>query len=331
VERVHRYTIKDVAKAAGVSKTTVSRYLNKQFDRMSEETKERIEDIIQDLDYVPNRYASSLTTKRSGQIGVVVGDIYNMYSTALLKGIGQVTHKAGSQILIANGAGDLAQEKQVLLNMLSQGVDGIVLQPATGDADHYAFLKQSNIPVVLVDRITQPLLFPCITSNDISSAEKMARIMLDRNYENILVVVNPIDRASVRYERYRGVAQVARAAGKPISLLEVENDVVDGIGQWLTTTKAHHPAIFAANGRLLLESLRWLQKNQISVPDEVGLCGYDDWDWTDLANPPLTVINQHPEKIGEAVAEKLMQKISGVPVSISRTQLPADIIIRSSL
>lgn len=327
-----KYTINDVAKAADVSKATVSRYLNGRFERMSLTTRRRIKAVIAELGYVPNYNASALKSKRSHQIGVVVGDVSNVYSTFLIKGISGITRLRQDQILITDAGEDPAQEEAALKNLVSQNVDGIVLQPAQIKAEAYQFLKDAGIPVVLVDRLTRPLLFPCVTSNDMASGKMLAQSVLEKGYQSILVVSNPVDQATVRYERYRAFATICKNADIPITLLEVEGeDDVSGIEAWRETVQNRKAAIFAANGNLLMATLRWLQANHVAVPDSVGLCGYDDWNWGELANPPLSVVNQDPEKIGREVAMRLEKLIDGKDVPIGRTEIPAEVHVRASL
>ncbi|MCI1987256.1 MAG: substrate-binding domain-containing protein, partial [Lactobacillus sp.] len=303
-----------------------------RFERMSLATRRKIKTVIADLGYVPNYNASALKSKRSHQIGVVVGDVSNVYSTFLIKGISGVTRTRQDQILIADGGEDPQQETVALQNLLSQNVDGIILQPARPDASAYQFLKDADIPVVLVDRLLRPLLFPCVTSNDTASGKLLAQAVLEKGYQNILVLSHAVDNATVRYERYRAFATVCRNAQIPITLLEVAADEdVSGVAQWLAAAGDKQSAIFATNGILLMAALRWLQHQKIAVPEQVGLCGYDDWNWGELANPPLSVVNQNPEKIGREVALRLEQLIAGKEVFVGRTEIPAEVHIRESL
>ena len=109
-----KITIKEVAEEAGVSKTTISRFLNKNYGNMSKETKERIAEVIERLNYRPSKQAQALKSKHSYLIGVVVADISNMFSSLLLKGIGEVLEKSGYQMIIMDAANSITQEKELL-------------------------------------------------------------------------------------------------------------------------------------------------------------------------------------------------------------------------
>ena len=324
------YTINDVAKQAGVSKATVSRYLNGHFERMSETTKARLKTVIADMHYVPNHNASALKSKRTHQIGVVVGDLANGYAPYLVKGIAAITQPLGVQILVAEGK-TVDQERDVLLNLLSQNVDGIILQPRSPHASDYQFLQDANVPVMLVDRLIEPLVFACVTSNDRQATNILAQAVLEKGYQQVLVIANPLAEASVRQERYDAWQTVGQKLDVPVTLLEVDDDDVDDLQTWLTRVHNQKSVIFAANGNLLLATLKWLQHHHIGIPETVGLCGYDDWRFGGLAAPALTVVNQDLHQIGQTVAQQLMTLISGDKIEICRTEIPADIHMRQSV
>lgn len=324
------YTINDVAAKAGVSKATVSRYLNGHFERMSAATKAKLEAVIADLHYVPNHNASALKSKRTHQIGVVVGDLANGYAPFLVKGIAAVTQPLGVQILVAAGQ-SVAEEHAALVNLLSQNVDGIILQPRSPYASDYQFLQDAHVPVVLVDRLVTPLVFACVTSNDRQASSILAETVLEKGYQQALVIANPLAEASVRRERFEAWQTVGKKLNVPVSLLEVADADVAELQTWLNRVHHQRAVIFAANGNLLLATLKWLQHHQVAIPETVGLCGYDDWRFGELAAPALAVVNQDLNKIGQTVAKQLMTLIAGEPITICRTEIPADIHLRKSV
>src|SRR5699024_2570336 len=121
-------TISQVAEKAGVSKTTISRFLHGHYGNMSKETKERIAQTIEELKYRPNRQAQALKSKRSYLIGIVVADISNMYSSLLLKGIGEILGQVEYQMIIVDAANSIKQERELLEKLIDQGVEGIIIQ-----------------------------------------------------------------------------------------------------------------------------------------------------------------------------------------------------------
>ncbi|QEU47592.1 LacI family transcriptional regulator [Schleiferilactobacillus harbinensis] len=335
-EKTVRPKIDDVARAANVSKATVSRYLNGHFERMSPATKTRIAAVIEEMDYVPNRQASALKSRRTHLVGVVVADVSNMYSTRLIAGISELTKEAGDQILIADSANDPGEELRTLQLLLGQNVDGIILQPLSTDPHTYDFIQAQGVQLVMVDRTTTPVAQVTITSSDYAASRELAEAIVKARYQDLIVFANPIAGASSRRLRYQGFADVAQEHGLSITLLETGDDSpkekdAGMIGQWLTSHPGHRPAVFTTNGRLLMAALTWMQDQGLRAPRDLGICGYDDWDWARLAGPGVTSVNQHPQRIGQTAARYLYQAIAGQPAPAQRIEIPADVTLRHSL
>ncbi|WP_158280513.1 LacI family DNA-binding transcriptional regulator [Lacticaseibacillus chiayiensis] len=325
-----KLTITDVAEKAGVSKATISRYLNGRFEHMSAATKAHIAAVIAELNYTPSPQASSLKTNRSHLIGVVVADISNIYSTLLISGINKVTQQSMDQILINDAANDLKSEAKALEMLLSMNVDGIIMQPLSPVAHHYDLIRDSQTPMVLVDRITRPLTWPTVTADDYRSTAKLARAILKSHYDDILILINPIAQISTRQSRYQAFVDTFKTTPTTVTLLETSSDSIAPLANWITAHPQKHPLIFAGNGRLLMATLRWLHDKGLRIPQDVALSGYDDWDWAELVTPGISAVSQHPDVIGQTAAELLAQQIAGEPVAVQRMEIPADVRIRSS-
>ncbi|MHA3067113.1 LacI family DNA-binding transcriptional regulator [Lacticaseibacillus saniviri] len=325
-----KVTISTIADAAGVSKATVSRYLNGHFERMSSETKQKIAAVIKQFDYYPNRQASSLKSSRTHLIGVVAADISNIYSTLLIKGINEVARTDHNQIMIGDAGDRLEQEREVLQLLLSQNVDGIILQPQSADPTAYQFITAANTPMVMVDRLTQPLSWPTVTSTDYRSSFELAQHVVAK-YNEIAVFSNPIQLASPRSLRYQAFVDAAAEKGAHVTLVETTGTRMAPLADYWRTHKEQHPAIFSTNGRLLMAVLQWLQDNAIQYPKQVGICGYDDWDWASLAGPGISSVAQHPTAIGAVAMHQLMAQIDGETLPALDQQVPATVNIRHSL
>ena len=145
-------TINDVASAAGVSKTTVSRYLNNRTDLMSEKTKNRIEKMIELLDYHPSELARSLKSKKTKTIGVVVPELRSPFYTSAISGIEEVLKKHGYSIIIMECENKLENEQNNIKEMLSRDVDGIIVDTVSSDNEYLVSLDIQKFPIVLLDR-----------------------------------------------------------------------------------------------------------------------------------------------------------------------------------
>lgn len=209
-----KVTISQVAEQAGVSKTTISRFLNGQYGNMSKETKERITSVIEELNYRPSRQAQALKSKRSYLIGVVVADISNMYSSLLLKGIGAVLERNGYQMIIMDAANSVKQEHSLLEKLLDQGVEAIILQASSRNAENYQFIQDYNIPLLLVDRQTEPVIWPLVTTNNQETVEEILHQALQKDYQKVLVVSEPLQDVTTREVRYHTVENMAEKMEK---------------------------------------------------------------------------------------------------------------------
>ncbi|QXJ58176.1 LacI family DNA-binding transcriptional regulator [Enterococcus raffinosus] len=301
-----KITIKEVAEEAGVSKTTISRFLNNNYGNMSKETKEKIAEVIERLNYRPSKQAQALKSKHSYLIGVVVADISNLYSSLLLKGIGSILEKSGYQMIIVDAANSVKQEKELLEKLIDQNVEGIILQPSSRQTANYDFITERNIPLLLVDRQTEPEKWSSVMTNNIDSTQEVIEKALAKGYENVVVISEPVQDVSTRELRYETVKKTMEKAGKGWKLLEVtdEDQLTESLAPIIADTRKN--LLFASNGRVLMDVLAWLIQHGIKIPEDVGITGFDDWNLTELVGPGITSIEQPSREIGKIAGQYLM-------------------------
>lgn len=301
-----KITIKEVAEEAGVSKTTISRFLNNNYGNMSKETKERIAEVIARLNYRPSRQAQALKSKHSYLIGVVVADISNLYSSLLLKGIGSVLEESGYQMIIVDAANSVAQEKGLLEKLLDQNVEGIILQPSSRETDNYAFISERGVPLLLVDRQTEPEKWSSVMTNNRAATKEVVEKSLKIGYETVVVISEPVKDVSTRDLRFQTVKKTVHAAGKTCKLIELTD--AESLSELMPPIIAspQKQLLFASNGRVLMDVLAWLIQNNIAIPEQIGITGFDDWNLTELVGPGITSIEQPSKKIGKIAGQQLM-------------------------
>lgn len=326
-----KVTINVIAEMARVSKTTVSRFLNGKFDNMSEATKERIAETIAELDYHPSRQAQALKAKNSLLIGISVADISNMYTSRLLKGISDYFQNTIYQVLIMDGDNSIEREYSNLEKMVTERIDGIILQPLVHQPDHYQLLIDENIPVVQVDRYTEPSTWPAVVSDNFQKSLEVADLMKSKNYEEIIVLSNHINGVSSRMNRYNGLKTGIENTNITIKLIEIDDNK-----DWQNTLQSMlesptKKVLYALNGQVLWEIVRFLKKHHIAIPDDVGVIGYDDDMFADMISPEITSVSQNPQEIGRTAAANLMQ-IMNDETTLSKTiRIPSTIQMRESL
>lgn len=137
-------TINDIAQLSKTSKTTVSFFLNQKFEKMSDETRQRIQEVIDETGYRPSTIARSLNSKKTKLLGVLIGDITNTFSNQIVKGIEHITKQKGYQIIVGNSNYDAKSEEDYIENMLNLGVDGFIIQPTSNFRKYSRILKEKR-------------------------------------------------------------------------------------------------------------------------------------------------------------------------------------------
>lgn len=327
-------TIADVAKIAGVSKTTMSRFLNQDYGHMSQQTREKITEVVKSLNYHPNRHAQSLKSKVTKEIGVQIADISNTYASELLKGIGNVLRDNNYQMLITDSANSLELEHQQLESLIRQQVDGIILQPVSREASDYQFIKDANIPLVLVDRQVNQLLWPTVTSDNYQITKELGRLIVERKYQRVITITNPVHETSTREMRYQAIKEVVEANHLVDELVELtpDFDLKEYLRKSLAASELR-TVIFTTNSMVLSQVLGALMELHIKFPQDIGICSYDGWNWTQLIGNGITTIDQDPIKIGSVSAQIVIDALTD-PESypnLKKHVITANLITKNSL
>lgn len=326
-------TIQDVANRAGVSKTTISRYLNGRYGNMSAQTKEKIKNIIEELDYRPSKQAQGLKLRKSSLIGLLVADIENLYSAHLIKSSQDALNKTGYQMVIMNSNNSVEEEQKALQKLIDQNVDGILLQPVTSNVAAFQMIEEAGIPMVLIDRTLVGSKWTTVQSNNFQVTKELTIHLLEKGYEKIVFVSEPIKKIHPRLERLEGVRVGAMAANVQVDLLELYDKgkgetIVDYVQKNALTKQK--TAFFAANGTALQEIVLGLNRLHLQIPAECGVCGYDDWFLAELINPGITTIQQQPHRIGERSVVALLEELEAKQ-PLEKIEIPAQICFRYSL
>ena len=325
-----RITITDVAEAAGVSKTTLSRYLNGEFNRMSVDTKHRIRKVIKDMDYKPNPQARGLKNRQSFLIGLVVADILNYYSSVLIKGLQNALRDTDYQLLIMTADNSAEVEQQVIEKLLLQNVDGLILQPTTAKLANYQSVIDYGTPTVLIDRLLDEKKWPTVQSNNVEITSRLMNEAADMGYEKVLHISTPLEDISPRVERYEAVKKTAEERGMVFQYIEIDEDNQPLLEYIEQDQKDLKTVLFAANRNNLYEIIKATTKLSLTIPDDYGICGYDDWYLAEGIAPGITSVEQDLEKITSHLVIELMQSMDGKK-STETIYVPASINYRKSL
>lgn len=331
-------TIDYVAQKAGVSKTTISRYINGHYEYMSQETRERIQKVIKELDYRPNKLARSLKSNKSHLIGALVADISNPFSSILVRGIGDVCKDSGYNVIIANTDNDPKKEKEYILSLIDQRVEGLIIN-TTGENDDFLLeVANTGIPIVLADRSIKNFTFDTIVINNYEMTSELIEHLIKNGFKKIAFFSEEIKNISTRFERKRAFIDTCfkylnKDVNDMIFIIDTknENSIVKSLEMLLEKKERDNIAVFAVNGVALLSVLQGINKLNLRIPYDIGVCGYDDWGWASLIPPGITTISQPSYYVGIESAKHLMlrinQKRNSKPKLIT---LPANLVIRGS-
>ena len=336
-----RVTIDQVAKLCGVSKTTISRYLNGKYENMSADTRESIRRVIEELDYRPNRSAQRLKASRSMLVGCVIGDVGSPFSALLLKGITQVCEQAGYQVLFADSGEDPDRERRAIQGFLEDRVDGLIVNTSGNNEYYLQELEDSGVPLVLADR---PLLgerrIDCVTVDSRRAAYDCVKFLLGQGYEQVAFFSETIGHISPRILRRQGYEQAVRELGKAGSepeIYEFYQEDMESVLRCMSLFRRRHPhcriAALCSNGASAQKLLVGFKELGIEPGYDFGLCTFDNWDWLQIASVGISAVETPTKEVGAKAAELLLEKIGGkrearsAPVEL---ELPYEIIARQS-
>lgn len=332
-------TINEVASKSKVSKTTISRYLNGKYEYMSIETKERIEKVIKELDYRPSNIARSLKAKNSGVIGCIIADIGNPFSSIVVKGINDVCNRVGYRVLFADTDNDPQNEIKSIHALMDNKVDGLIIN-TTGHNDQYLIdLKESGLNIVLADRcLKEAKLIDTVATDNYNATYNCIEFLYKQGYEKIAFFTQDITANSSRYFRHDGYKDALynfyKIDGNNYTYI-VESDEDDKcdkeVMKFFKTCNGKSGAIFTVNGVTLLNVLNSMNRLNIKISEDLGICGFDDWGWASLIPPGITTITQESYECGVQAANMLIQSIKNSKENEPQyLELPAKLVIRGS-
>lgn len=345
-------TLPQVAEAAGVSTATAARALG-GYGSVRPSTRERVLEVAGRLGYRPNGIARSMITGSTKTLGVVLSDIENPFFSRALRGVSDVAHDKGYEVVLVNTDEDLLVEQNAVRVLTEKRVDGLVVSPSEGsDTSHLATAIASGTPVVLLDRRIPRLAADTVGIDNRAAAEDATRRLLALGHRRIALVTGAPPAAAARLTR-RGMAGVERSIGSTAGLRAAGyRDAVVAAGAELdaryVSTDGFRPedaaratrrlmsldrpptALLALDSLLSLGVLQALSELGIRCPDEVSVIGFDDADWAEALSPPLTVVSQPVYEIGAEACRRLLARIEGDTRRALHRKLPTTFVERAS-
>jgi DNA-binding LacI/PurR family transcriptional regulator len=337
-QTLNRITSSDIAKAAGVSRTTVSFVLNgKEATGISAETRARVVEAASALGYVPNSAARMLVSGRSRTLGLVLahGDLmtFDAYAPPLMFGITRVCNARGYKLLVEAVEGRRRQNAYVDL-VKSKSIDALIVLNSSAEDSDLVALIESGFPVVLIGAIGHPRE-NAVRSQAIRAAERATRHLLDLGHRRIAhITYAPIRYAGAmeRYQAFERVLKKRKIKTDPALIAGGDFSMESGYYAMreILRRSRRFTALFAGNDTIAVGAMAALREAGLSIPEDVAVVGFDDLPIASYCQPALTSINTNPVVHGEQAALAAFALLEGHPVGVRTCGFPLKLIVRES-
>ncbi|AET57900.1 LacI family DNA-binding transcriptional regulator [Paenibacillus terrae] len=307
-------TIEDVAQKAGVSKSTVSQFLNKRYKYMSEQTRDRISEVIRELNYQPNGLARSLKQNRTFMVGVIVANIDYTLSIQSIRAIEEELQRFGIQVIICNADENPDKESQYIEMLKARQVDGLIIFPTGKHADIYNQLIREKYPLVFLDRLVDGVNTRSLLLDNEMAVKLAIQELVAHNHERIALITLPLglNRITPRVERLSGYKKALEERGLPFReeyMRSVSKENIQQTLEELFQLQEPPTALLAGNDIVLAEVLKYVNARRKRIPAELSIIGIDDAEFAHIYNPPITTITQPIADMGKQAAKTLLSSI----------------------
>lgn len=337
MQRTGRATIADVAKAAGVSKATVSRFLNHRERLLSPDIAARVEAAVARLDYTPSPMAQALSRGRSRLIGLIVADITNPYSVAVLRGAEKACQDAGYLVMLFNLGNDVDREREAIDALAGYQVDGFILNTLGRGAGLVDADALHGKPAVLVDRRHAGMHTDFVSLDNVAAMKAACGHLVDGGFRELLYITEPLKGVSSRRERSAAFgacmkAHEPRVAGEVFECTGDDSESLDAALRALhkRARRGRRAAVLAGNAIVTLRVATAMARLGLSFGTDIGFVGFDDPEWAPLIGPGLTAIAQPTDAIGRTAAACLIERLQGLEGPPRQLLLPGELVIRGS-
>ncbi|MEW9698203.1 LacI family DNA-binding transcriptional regulator [Paenibacillus sp. SI8] len=328
-------TIKDVARLANVSIATVSRVLNNR-SGYSEETRERVLQVIDQLGYQPNAIARGLINKRTQTVGVIFPYVSSMLSAEILNGIEETVHSFGSTVIVCKTDGIEERTMDYLQVLAEKRVDGVIFVSQFFEEQYDKLLSDVNIPVVLVSSIYYRSNLPYVKVDDKHAAYTATDYLIGKGHKKIAMLSGPKVDPITGVPRIEGFMEAMRFKGLPIDESLVfcakKFSFEDGLlaAEQLLAGGPDITAVFASSDELAAALISTAYKLGIRVPEELSVIGYDNIKLAGMTIPPLTTVSQPLFEMG-AMAAKMLFSILNSEGKVESRIMPHEVVERASV
>ncbi|TVR39900.1 MAG: LacI family transcriptional regulator [Bacteroidia bacterium] len=328
-------SISDIAKALGVSVSTVSRALKNHPD-ISEETCRKVQEYARRVHYSPNAMALALKQKRSLTIGVIIPEIIHHFFSSVISGIEDMAYGSGYRVMICQSNEDYLREMINVQALIDHRVDGLLVSISKNTLDHNHFrdVHQREIPIVFLDRVCYDIPSDRVITNDFEGARLVVTHLLERGCKKILHLAGP-QHLSVGRDRYEGYRQALKENNIPFDeeyVLRCDTPVkLNSRRNQVLALAPKADAVFAVNDFTAVAAMRLLQENAFKIPEDIRVAGFGDDPIAAMVRPALTTVEQRGYDMGREAARMLINRLTDDKDKAFQTKTyPAFLKVRDS-
>lgn len=301
-------TIADIARLAGVAKSTVSRYLNG--GSVGEQTIKKIERVIQETGYSPNTFAQSLKAKKTNIIGTIVPRLDSYATSKTLIGIDERLRELNYQMLVSNTSQDLNREIESLYSLAKQKVAGIILLATKVTDRHLETIQEIGIPVLLVGQQHEQVF--SLIHNDFEAGKTIGRFMAMNGHKRIAYLGVSEEDIAVGVKRKQGFAEAMKEAGNvDARYFETSFKISDALEKVPSIIEEFHPTAFVcATDNIAIGTLKAAYSKGLKVPEDLSITGFGGYEITEMMNPGITTVQFFYKDAGKMAAQKIIQLVN---------------------
>ncbi|MCB2295044.1 LacI family DNA-binding transcriptional regulator [Clostridium algoriphilum] len=320
-------TIKDVARVAGITVTTVSRVLNNR-GYISDITRKKVNDAIEELNYKPNEIARALFRKKSNIIGLIIPNVANPFFAELTNYIEYYAHKEGYKILLCNSYQDSAKEKDYIEMLRRHQVDGIIMGSHTLETAEY---MNTDLPIVAIDRNISENI-PFITSDNYHGGVLATKLLIDKGCRKLAHISGPLEINTPANKRYQAFVDVTNEKNIDNVIIQGKLDTFEGYKKLVYKLFKEHPnidGVFASSDIIAASIINIADNLGKKITKDLKIVGYDDISIASLIVPSLTTIRQPIDAMAKLTIEVLLNQMEKKPINIENV-LPITLIERNT-
>lgn len=328
-------TIKDVAKKAGVSISTVSRVINNS-KPVSLEARQKVLKAIDELGYKPNEVARSLVTRKSRLIGVIVTDIGNSYIAEMVRGIEEVGRMYKYDIILSSSYGNNDTEKKFVQLLMNKQVEGIVLISEDNNEEVIEDINHKNIPFVYLNKYYSNEKIPSVFINSELASYDMTKYLMSLGHRNLMYITyNKDEEHSVEKYKIDGFYKAIEEGNGKGYIFDANGFMIqDGynIGQNVYDFAKENSitGIFCCHDELAIGLMSNFYDNNINVPEDISVCGFGDLKIASIYRPRLTTVREPYYDIGAVAIRSIIKAINEEESDKENIYLPSQIVKRES-